>query len=254
MDLSIAKALSTLLLPPVNIVLLLLLALWWRKRARGLATASLWAGGGLLVALSMPLVADVLCRQVEVYPPLSEAALADTDAGAIVVLAGGWRRAPEYGGPTVNLFSLERLTYGAWLHRRTGLPVAVTGGLIRDSNSISEASLMAGVLADEFGVEPRWVEARSRNTAENALFTVPLLKEAGIRHILLVTHAFHMARAVPLFEARGIEVTPAPMAFYASPEFRFWGASLVPGAKALWRSYLALHELLGQAWYSLRYS
>ena len=254
MDLSIAKAFSTLLLPPVNIVLLLLLALWWRRRARGLATASLLAGAGLLVMLSLPLVADVLCREVEVYPPLSETTLSDTGAGAIVVLAGGWRRAPEYGGPTVNLFSLQRLTYGAWLQRRTGLPVAVTGGLIPDSNSVSEAGLMAGVLADEFGVESRWVEARSRNTAENALFTVPLLQEAGIRRILLVTHAFHMARAVPLFEAQGIEVTPAPTAFYASPEFRYHAGMLVPSAKALWRSYLALHELLGQAWYSLRYS
>jgi len=254
MDLSVAKAFSTLLLPPVNIVLLLLLALWWRKRARALATGSLLAGGGLLVVLSMPLVADVLCRQVEVYPPLSEVALADSDAGAIVVLAGGWRRAPEYGGPTVNLFSLERMTHGVWLHRRTGLPLAVTGGRISGSEDVSEAGLMAGVLADEFGVEARWVETRSRNTAENAGYTAPLLKESGISHILLVTHAFHMARAVPLFEAQGIEVTPAPMAFYASPEFRFWGKSLVPSAKALWLSYLALHELLGQAWYSLRYS
>jgi uncharacterized SAM-binding protein YcdF (DUF218 family) len=254
MDLSIAKAFSTLLLPPVNIALLLLLALWWRKRACGWATASLVAGGGLLVALSMPLVADVLCRQVEVYPPLSEAALADTEAGAIVVLAGGWRRAPEYTGPTVNSFSLERLTHGVWLHRRTGLPLAVTGGRVRGSESVSEAGLMAGVLADGFGVEPHWVETRSRNTAENARFSAPMLKESGIEHILLVTHAFHMARAVPLFEAQGIAVTPAPMAFYASPEFRYHGGMLVPSAKALWRSYLALHELLGQAWYSLRYS
>ena len=254
MDPMIARMLGELLLPPTNIIVLLVLGLWWRRYWPKLAHTLLLAGAGLLLLLSLPLVADVLCRQLERYPPLTAEQAATPDADAIVVLAGGWRRAEEYGGATVNGFSLERLTYGVWLHRRNGLPLAVTGGRVKGAQQAAEADLMAVVLEDEFQIEPRWVETGSRNTAENAANTVALLEKAGVGRILLVTHAFHMPRALPAFEARGIEVIAAPMGFYASRDFRFSGYMLFPSTKALGRSYLALHELLGRAWYQLRYA
>ena len=253
MDVLIARIAGNLLLPPGNVLVLLLLALWWRERRRRLATAMLATATGLLLTVSMPLVADLLCRQVERYGPLPIHRLAEIKVDAIVILAGGWRRAPEYGDPSINTYSMQRLLYGVWLRRGTGLPIALSGGRVSGDEQFAEAEMMAQVLQDDFGLQPRWVEVQSRNTAENARYTVAMLKQAGVERILLVTHAFHMSRAVPAFEAEGITVIPAPMGFLASRDFRFRVDLLLPNAKAMSRSYLALHELLGRAWYQLRY-
>jgi hypothetical protein len=49
---------------------------------------------------------------------------------AIVVLGGGRRLlAPEYGVATLTPRSIERLRYGVWLARETGLPLAFSGGV-----------------------------------------------------------------------------------------------------------------------------
>jgi len=254
MDLQFARLVGDLLLPPGNIILLLLLSLLLRKYFARLAQALLALGLTLLLLLSMPLVADGLCRHLESnYPPLLRERVVDLPADAIVVLAGGWRRAPEYGEDTVNVFSLQRLTYGVWLHRRSGLPLALSGGRVTGRARAAEAEMMARVLRQDFALQPRWVETGSRNTAENARNTVALLKQSGVQRIVLVTNAFHMARAVPEFEAQGVEVIPAPMGFLAGPEYRFRPHLLFPSASALRRSYLGLHESLGRAWYRLRY-
>ena len=43
---------------------------------------------------------------------------------------------PEWGGDTVSPITLQRARYGAWLARRSGLPVLVTGA----SSGIGEAT------------------------------------------------------------------------------------------------------------------
>ena len=247
------KVISSLLLPPLSAILPLLLGLWWLRRRPCAARWLITAAAALLIVPSLPLTADWLMLQVETQPPLDVERLATVDAGAIVVLGGGWRRAPEYGGrTTVNQLSLERLTHGVWLHRQTGLPLALTGGRVYGGEDEAEATLMARVLEHEFELEPRWVETASRNTAENAQFTAKLLRDSGVSSILLVTHAFHMPRAVPAFERQGLRVIAAPMGFYAGRPLRFKASRLIPTTGSYNRSYFALHELLGQAWYALR--
>ena len=61
-----------------------------------------------------------------------------------------------------------------------------------------------GIARDRLVIEPN-----SRNTAENAEFTKPLLPSGGI--VLLVTSAFHMPRAVGSFRKAGITVIPWPV-------------------------------------------
>ena len=52
------------------------------------------------------------------------------------------------------------------------------------------------------GVNPRamMMERESRNTHDNAVYSSVVLQGKGVRRILLVTSAYHMRRAVPLFE------------------------------------------------------
>jgi uncharacterized SAM-binding protein YcdF (DUF218 family) len=256
---SLNVLLGGLLLPPLNIVLLLSLGSWlaWRGRLRG-GLALVAVGTLLLTLLAVPVVADSLCGLLEPDAPLELDTLPDLhsspdlETGAIVVLAGGYRRAPEYGGYQPNLRSLQRLRYGARLHRRIGLPLALMGGRPA-ADKPAEAELMRRVLERDFGLKARWVEQDSRNTAENARNAASMLRSDGVEWIYLVTHAFHMARAERSFRGLGLRVVPAPMGFCAAPGGRFELMSLWPQVSALQRSYFALHELLGMAWYAVRY-
>jgi uncharacterized SAM-binding protein YcdF (DUF218 family) len=103
---------------------------------------------------------------------------------------------------------------------------------------------MKKVLEEDFGVAVRWVEERSRNTFENALFSAEVLKNENIGSAILVTHAFHMRRASEAFEQAGIRIVPAATVF-ASTDFAFEMRDLVPQASSLLRSAYALHELVG---------
>jgi uncharacterized SAM-binding protein YcdF (DUF218 family) len=49
-------------------------------------------------------------------------------------------------------------------------------------------------------------ESRSRNTAENALYSARMLRAAGIGEVILVSHRTHLLRARLLFRLAGIAV------------------------------------------------
>ena len=81
---------------------------------------------------------------------------------AIVILGGGtYFEAPEYGDHTVNRYGLERIRYGAYLHRYTRKPILVTGGDLLGIGS-SEAGQMKSVLENEFQVPVKWTEDASK--------------------------------------------------------------------------------------------
>lgn len=211
--------------------------------------------GAVIVALSTPVGASVLFTSLQIYPPIEPRHLSQLAIGspaAIVILSGGRRNyAPEYGQVatgTVDALTLERLRYGAFLARQMNLPILVSGGL----DPIPLAVLMKQTLANDYGITARWVEANSRNTAENAMFSSRMLKHAGILRIILVTHAWHMKRAVAAFTANGMAVIPAPTAFYV-PAPRSFLAAITPSLGTLRMSGYAIHELVGGIWYAVRY-
>src|SRR5512139_3738887 len=235
------------LLPPLSLVILLTAGLALRRRPR-LGTSLIVQATGALYALSTPWVGGVLLKSLEISAPLTAAQLQGADA--IVVLGGGrLLDAAEYGGDTLKGTSLERLRYGVRLHRASGLPLLVTGGK-PDGGTLSEGRLMQHVLQQEYGVSPRWVEDRAETTWDNARLSAPLLKKDGVRRVALVTHAWHLRRAVPLFEAQGLEVVPAGIQISRTRiEDAF---DLLPTPAGLRDSTFALHEWLGILWYKLR--
>lgn len=235
---------KTLVLPPAASLLLALLSLFiwrrWPKVARSclaLSLLSLWL-------LSTPLISYVLRDHLERdYQPLNLEAV-PSGISAVVILGGGRRPdAQEYGADTVNPRTLARLRFGAEIHRRTQLPLLLTGGRVYGDEAVAEAQLMARVLRDEFQVPVQWLEVNSRTTAENAYLSAKLLRQQDIDSILLVTHAWHMPRAVWVFEQAGLKVVPAPMGYRSA--FKFQSTSFLPSAEALLSSHYALHEILG---------
>ena len=243
---------KTLILPPGGIILLLAAAFLLVRGVLGrvlLLSATL-----MLMLMSLPVVALLLMAPLEPYPALDLRAPLPADANAILLLGAGLDSdAPEYEGHTLDDFSLARTRYAAWVHRATGLPIYVSGGnLAADEAAVGE--VMARVLRDEFKVPVAGVEARSRTTWENAAYSKPMLAQAGVTRVLLVTSAWHLPRAVEACERAGISVTPAPTGFVTSPG---WEKGLrlgdwLPSAHAFHTTYFAIHEHLGRAWYQVR--
>jgi uncharacterized SAM-binding protein YcdF (DUF218 family) len=229
--------LKDLVLPPSGPLLLALLGLLLLKRRPVLARICLIGGIGSLWLLATPIVSDGITRLAERYPPLDLQLAAN--AQAIVILGGGGQRrlAPEYDGPAAEPLMLERLSYGAYLSRKTGLPVLVTGFSL-------EARAMHDTLLRSFGVEARWVDDRAYDTFQNARNSALLLKADGVHRIVLVTRATHMWRSVQEFTDANLEVVPAPVGMLQDRDFGV--LRFVPNPDALLRSHAAIYEMLGE--------
>jgi uncharacterized SAM-binding protein YcdF (DUF218 family) len=229
----------TLVLPPAGPLIVgvlgCLLASTRRFRRTGLLLCAIAVGS--LWLLSTPIIANRLTRSVSTFPPLDLAQPVSADA--VVILAGGVRRfAPEYNEDAPNEITLQRIVYGARVARVTRLPVLVSGGR-------GEARTMATFLERDFATTPQWIESESRNTHENALFSAPILKQAGISRIVLVTSATHMPRAAAEFVAQGMQVIAAPVSLYSPRQGVL--ARWIPGIAGMRDSYNALYELTGDA-------
>jgi uncharacterized SAM-binding protein YcdF (DUF218 family) len=220
---------AALMLPPVPFLLMVLVGARMVPWRRGLgwftvlmALAAIWLSGCAAVG-------DWLMRDV-LKPPLpldarARAALrlevVRTGTVSIVALGGGMEaNAPEYGAPSLSPASLVRLRYAIWLGRELGAPVGFSGGVGHaQDDGPAEASIAARIAVREYNRPLRWAEGESRDTRENAAYTVAALKAEGVRRIVLVTHAWHMPRALRAFEeaagAAGadLKIVAAPIAW-----------------------------------------
>lgn len=240
----ITQLVAAFALPPLNGLVFVVIGWLLIRRRPGAARACVGAGLFLLWVQALPVTGNALLRTLE-GEPLDTARAGQ--AQAIVVLGGGrYRDAPEYGGDTVSEATLTRLRYAAKLQRETQLPVLVSGGR-PEGAGLSEGEAMRRVLGDAFDVPVRWVEGTSINTRENALHAAGMLRRDGITQILLVTHAWHMPRALAAFTQTGLAVLPAPTLFHHHP---LLPTDLLP--RGYGKTRTALHEWLGLLWYRLR--
>lgn len=207
--------LAALALPPAAPLLLALLGVLiaCRRRGAGLFVVLL----GLLAAYLLSTHGMALLLARALTPQVAAAQLQQVrQVDAIVVLGGGVDTyAPQYGAAQLRPHSFERLRYGAFLARHTGKPVAFAGsqGWAGNEKQEAEAVVAQRVLQSDYGIAMRWMEDRSRDTAENAGNTALILRPAGVRRIALVTDAVHMPRAVAEFQRTGLQVLAAPTAF-----------------------------------------
>ena len=243
--LALAKILVVaLVLPPAGPLLLIAGGLLAQRRAKRLGVPLAWLGVTAMLILSRPVVSTGLTLLMD-DAPVFEPRKTST-AEAIVIPGGGMRQAAgEYGGDTMNCLTLERVRYGAWIAQRTGLPILVTGGYGFDGPP--EAQVMRQALEKEFKIPVRWVEGTSRNTHENAILSAKVLRESGVRRIVLVSHAVDIRRARSEFEKAGFEVIPAPTVVPRLSLDSY--KELLPDAAALQSSTLVLYELMANVAY-----
>jgi len=237
--------LTGLALPPLLLVLLALASglSTWRGGARGGAVAALSMVG--LFALATPLGSRALTVALE--QQIDERAVGLAMPTAIIVLGGDMARGAE--GDDIGPLTLERLRAAAALHRRTGLPLLVTGGsLAPDAPPI--ATLMAASLTADFGVTARWVEPHARDTRENAAFATRSLREEGMGAAFVVSHAWHLPRAQAAFARHGFRTLPAPVRRDRPPQGEV--ADWIPRPDHLVQSWYILREWAGLLVYRLR--
>ena len=123
--------LTALALPPASPLLFALLVPMLFGRSRVFGRVSLWLG--LLAACLFSCSGTAVWLSDALLPPVAPTTVAQLKAQkvqVIVVLGGGMQRSsPEYGSPQLSANSLQRVRYGAWLGRQSGLPLAFSGGV-----------------------------------------------------------------------------------------------------------------------------
>jgi len=111
----------------------------------------------------------------------------------------------------------ERFTEAAALARRYPSARIFFSGGTGNLNlaSLPEARYVVPLL-ESFGIPASRIalEGRSRNTQENARFTLEMVKPKPGERWLLVTSAFHMPRSVGCFRNVGFEVEAYPVAWH----------------------------------------
>jgi uncharacterized SAM-binding protein YcdF (DUF218 family) len=225
---------------------------------------------GALVALARPLVGTkiVLASSIALYlfsTPVATAFLVQqlvgwvptnldlTSAEAIVVPGADVRGSDHDRYDSVGPLTLERLVSAARLYKSRHLPIAVSGGPLSES-LVSLASLMRDELDHDFSVPVKFIEAKSRNTFENALFTGHLLKMEHVNTVIVVAQGRDMSRLLWAFNRTSLRALP-----YCTDSCRRRAIDFsdpkdfLPSAKAFAESYYAFHEIIGLIYYKAVY-
>ena len=239
---------------PLGLTLLLLLV--------GLASRRRWPvvmAFVLLYAASTPLLGRALMRAVvgdQLHGSVSAGVAAGADA--VVVLSSRRPLAPAADGAWTSEWTVaDRFLAGVALARANAAPWLVfTGGW---SPAAPSAPLEGDANREDavaLGIAPGRILSTGpvRTTAEEAVAVATLLRETldvddEPPHVLLVTSAFHMPRAVAVFERQGLRVTPYPVDLRVDAARVFTVRDLLPSARALLDAETALREWLGRAVY-----
>jgi uncharacterized SAM-binding protein YcdF (DUF218 family) len=245
--LPLSKLLDLLLAPLTWALLLLAAAALLRRRPR-----LPWALAGLavavLLAFSSGAVAEGLMRLVE--RSAVRTIRPEVTYDAVIVLGGLVDDdATRASGETQLTGAAERLLAG-WRLLVDGRAdhLVYSCGVIEPQPGDVPESVRAVELLTAWGVDPArlLVEDRSRNTRENAVESVRLVRQRGWTRVLLVTSAAHMARAVGCFRALGLEPDTLPVDWRGGDGRR---TGWLPRARALDQSTDALRELAGRLVY-----
>jgi uncharacterized SAM-binding protein YcdF (DUF218 family) len=152
-------------------------------------------------------------------------------ADAVVVLGAALREA-DVAPPAV----IRRVRHGARVLKETNAPfLVVSGGIVGPPPA--EAVIMRSLALDEGIADSRIiVEAQSRNTFENAVYSGRIMRERGWKEMIIVTDAFHMPRALFTFRRLGLAVTGAPVRERGNTSLVRWYASYLREAAAFAKS------------------
>ena len=209
-----------------------------------------------LFIFSNGIISDSLWRLLEhPWKRLNYDEIASSDA--IVVLSGG-RKLPPGNSEIIEWNDPDRFISGINLYRANkSNKLIFTGGLDPLNSTlppegdiyIKEAISMGIPKKDLFTTHPVFNTLGEAKAIKNLL---ERKKTSYKKKIILVTSAFHMKRAMKVFEREGINVLPYPVDFKTNQNFisslsnpLFW----VPSSRYLNKSSQAIREIIGRIIY-----
>jgi uncharacterized SAM-binding protein YcdF (DUF218 family) len=195
------------------ILLGLVLSLFRRFRRFGLGLSLVFTLATIALGL-LPIASYILLPLEERFAPFRD----DGRPVDGIILLGGSVDASDSKarGSLVANESAERVLDTIQLaHRYPNARILISGG---GGTVFGDGAAEAPVIADYFtsiGIDTAriLIEDRSRTTAENAIFSREVAEPGEGERWLLVTSAWHMPRAVGVFEKVGFPVTPYPVDF-----------------------------------------
>lgn len=235
--------------PLAWIILVMAVAVWNKKRRRAFAFAAFL----LLLFFSNVFVFNQFAKVWE-KPYISQAEL-NTKYQYGIVLSG----MAIYRGDMDRLIfnkSADRLFQAVELYKKgkiekiflTGGSGSMLGSYHYESEYLKNYLLNIGI-HDSVVV----VEKNSRNTYENAAFTMQVLDSlhTGNPRCILITSAFHMRRSVACFKKGGLEPDIYPTDQYYQPSKSLFKDIFVPDVKALQGWNVLIHEWIGMVAYKM---
>jgi uncharacterized SAM-binding protein YcdF (DUF218 family) len=246
--------LLALLLYPPNVGLLLvvvavILALAHYRRAAVILTLL-----GLIWPLLWSLPATTLYfggKLESRYPYQTAESLPKADV--IVVLGGNTQsNRANWFEPYNKATASDRLDRAAEIYFASRAPQILLSGSALEGKT-SEARIMARVMRQK-GIPDAvlLLENDGRNTHENAVHTLEMLKTHKLQSVLLVTSALHMPRAMASFAAEGVQAIaaglPSQIVVPEDETIDPW----IPNLRTLEGSRAIIKEYLGMFAYWLR--
>jgi len=242
-----SKIIGSLIQPSVMVILLLLFGLFlsatkFKKLSR---TALILATFGLLMISFSPLGYWLLIPLEERIqkPPLPN------EVHGIIILGGGIDNVVSTGRNVSELNSAaDRIFEGVILARKfPTAKVLYSGG----SSSILSKNKAGAVLAEpiflDLGIDKTRLilEDKSRNTIENALYSLDAVKPSPDENWLLVTSAFHMPRSIGIYRKAGWKnIIPWPVDYRTRGPSDYFKFSPKP-SKSISRTDIAAREWQG---------
>ena len=210
---------------------------------------------GLLVLIicSLPIISDKLIFFLE-KDYYSQNISNVSKADAIVVLSGmistvetNGKISYEFGG------AVDRILSGIDLFKEDKAPFLIlTNGKLPWSLGIPEGEYLKE-FSIKFGIPENRIllTENVQNTDQEAKAVKKLLKTNDV-NIILVTSAFHMARAKKIFESRNIKVSPFAVDFKNSAK-KITIMDFIPSSNSLSNTSFFVREMMGRLYYNLKY-
>lgn len=144
--------------------------------------------------------------------------------------------------------SYERLFAVYRIYKEKNIPMVLTGGIIY--NSPSDAEIAKNILLKLKVPESKiYIEKKSKDTYENALYSKEIADKNGLKKPIIVTESVHIKRSLLAFKKAGFE----EVYYYPSSCFchKTVFADFLPSDFYFHRKYF--HEILGILFYKIFY-
>lgn len=236
-----------IIVSPLGLIIILLLFGIFRKKMWPLLIALI-----LLIILSLPIVSRQLIKFLEQGYTLISPNNVDT-ADTVIVLSGMIRTIKQ-NNEIYYEFSdaVDRVFAGIELLKlNKAQKIILTRGKLPWSLGMPEGEFLAQFVKSQ-GINKNQVILTEvvQNTNDEAIAVSKILPKNS--KIILVTSAFHMPRAKTVFENQNLKVIPYAVDFRLS-EKKMDVLDFLPQANAFKHSSFYFREIIGRAYYSLRY-